>query len=188
MLSLSALKRGTSLCRVTWQPAPFAQVTFLLNKIRKTLSSTGCLLLSSQVSGLVTFSLWQPNVRAVMQLDTLSIQSRIWKCIPLCVESVMGSGTTQVWVATGLCAGQPKALLPIWLLKTVGKTFSSGDKSCMYNGTTTKLNANHSEVFRQCFNINVIIKIVQKIIYFHNPYKKGWRIKDNLLFVLQSKR
>lgn len=142
VLSLPAFKRGTSLWGVTWQPAPsFAQVTFLLKKIRKTLSSTGCLLLSSQVSGLVTFSLWQSNVRAVMQPDTRSIQSRIWKCTPL--WSLLWALARLVWVVTGLCAGQRKALVPIWLLKTVGKTFASGDKSSMYNGATAKLNTNH---------------------------------------------
>lgn len=34
-------------------------------KIGKTLSNTGCLSLSSRVSGLVTFSLQQSNVRAI---------------------------------------------------------------------------------------------------------------------------
>lgn len=119
----------------------FCSSDFPAQKIRKTLSSTGCLLLSSQVSGLVTFSLWQSNVRSVMQPDTLSIQSRIWKCTPL--WSLLWALARLVWVVTGLCAGQRKALVPIWLLKTVGKTFASGDKSSMYNGATAKLNANH---------------------------------------------
>lgn len=64
-----------------------------IKKIRKTLSNTGCLSLSSWVSGLVTFSLQQSNVRAIVEEDTVSIQSRIWKCTAL-LGFVMGFGMT----------------------------------------------------------------------------------------------
>lgn len=106
----------------------FCSSDFPAQKIRKILSSTGCVLLSSQVSGLVTFSL-AVKCKGCMQSYALSIQSRIWKCTPLL--GLLWALAQLVRVVTGLCAGQPKALVPIWLLKTVSKTFASGDKPCM---------------------------------------------------------